>query len=224
MKFLFIFIFVITSSALFGQFGINVRYNDDQYELNNGLTDIDPLSSIFPYSIELGIDYWKRLKSHRVEFFPELSFATSRDEINSQEIEFLKRTGIQFYLTTRLYPLDFSGDCDCPTFSKQGNWFTKGFFVFLSPGMSWNDYKGNDLALDYNTISWNIGAGAGLDIGINDLFTLSPQINYRKHRNVDWQAMADFLNIPSMPYTRDQIQATLRFGIRLDYSDTSRFR
>jgi hypothetical protein len=140
------------------------------------------------------IHYWMRLKNIRIEFYPELGYATGPvqgyQETISTEFDFVEESmnAAWFRLPIRFYPLDFTGDCDCPTFSKQGNLVKKGFFLSLVPGVRWIQLEGNtgfqnNGALETpvsnftrDGLSWSAGIGAGLDIGISDALTITPQV------------------------------------------------
>ena len=122
------FLFTICGLSV-AQFGISAKYQsnntsdwDDAYE---GIMDIEGTS------IEYGLNYWFRLKNQRVEFLPEVTYASLTNNFNNSgtsiEISQHKRTSIGVGVNTHIYPLDFAGDCDCPTFSKDGNLVSKGF-------------------------------------------------------------------------------------------------
>ena len=80
------------------------------------------------YSI--GIDYWFRLKNRRIEFLPELNYSWSESDFlisgNTIRTQFFS-----FFFNTNVYFLDLASDCDCPTFSKQNDFFKKGLFFQL---------------------------------------------------------------------------------------------
>jgi hypothetical protein len=224
MKFLLSALLLSSFSAISAQYGINFRYAINDYsELNNIVTPQND-NKVFHTSFEVGIDYWARLKNYRIEFFPEISVNTSKTNINQFEIDYLQKTGLKFLVNTRFYPFDFLGDCDCPTFSKQGNWLSKGFFLFVGPGLNWEKYEGNIDVIDMNNFTWSIGTGIGLDVGINDFITLSPSIAYRYNSNVDWKELARMIGITNLEFNYTQIQFGLRIGIRFDYINNQRRR
>ena len=112
----------------------------------------------------VGLDYWFRLKEKRVEFLPEISyekyqqdFGLTKDEIST----------LNFYFNTNFYLLDFEGDCNCPTFSKGGNFFEKGFFLQVSPGISYftSNFASEILDVTDKKMSFGVGIGAGVDAG-----------------------------------------------------------
>jgi hypothetical protein len=186
----------------------------------NQLNDVVTLPNdgkVFQNSFEIGIDYWARLKNYRIEFYPEISVNTSKTNISQFELEYLQKAGLKFLVNTRFYPFDFMGDCDCPTFSKQGNWLSKGIFIYVSPGLNWEKYEANTDVIDMNNFTWSIGSGIGLDIGVNDFITLSPFVGYRYNSNVDWIELARRIGRTNLEFNYTQVQFGLRIGIRFDY-------
>lgn len=140
------------------------------------------------------IHYWLRLKNTRIEFYPEAGYAVGQPqgypENTTADFDFVEESmnAAWFRVPVRFYPLDFKGDCDCPTFSKQGNFIKKGFFLTVAPGLRWIQMDGNtgfqnNGSIETSTgsftrdgISWTAGIGAGLDIGLSDALTLTPQV------------------------------------------------
>ncbi len=116
---------------------------------------------------QLGLAYWTRLKNKRIEFYPSIFWqhlsSTNDSPVAIQENDFGSRIWIV------AYPFDFGSDCNCPTFSKQNELLKKGFFMQLSPEYIFTDNG-----------DFSINAGMGLDIGITNLLTVSPSLNYRR--------------------------------------------
>jgi hypothetical protein len=138
----------------------------------------------------VGIDYWFRLKNRRVEFTPELSYESHSFSFETGEIE---HRLMSFHFNTNLYFLDFDNDCNCPTFSKQGNFFTKGFFVQLSPGVSRIQNKlqwtSPDQAIEDDVFAFTVGGGVGLDFGISQLLTVTPLVKYYWYPSATWEGL-----------------------------------
>ena len=134
----FLIAFLFSLQTLQAQYGISLAYkpiNADNWEqiiskhqLN--AADAEALGN----GIQFGIDYWARLKNYRVEFLPELNFSrftrfwANEDGVITEEK--INSNFLGLHLNTNFYVFDFKGDCDCPTFSKQGNDLQKGFFSF----------------------------------------------------------------------------------------------
>lgn len=169
----------------------------------------------------IGLDYWLRLKEVRIEFFPELSYSmyTAGRPAYKGGIFLL-----QWH--TNIYPLDFWDDCDCPTFSKQDPWFQRGFFFQIAPGIGalHHQYSDNVLtqALQWNLL-YSLAAGAGLDIGISDRFTLSPYARWNYFFGANYQNWVETPPFEIVPPSQRptsgesqlyQWEYGLRFGFR----------
>ncbi|MCC6723161.1 MAG: hypothetical protein IT258_01535 [Saprospiraceae bacterium] len=168
---------LIFSLQCIGQVGIIAGYKTfNAPGFNDGLGAI---LDDTPYPIggwQAGLDYWFRLKKRRIEFMPELAFSRYVYSIQTSKMD-LKQVG--FHFNTAFYIFDLASDCNCPTFSKDGNMFGKGFFIELSPGLVYmnNKVEGEFLFEPFYTKnSWAPGGsiGAGLDLGFSDLFTITP--------------------------------------------------
>ncbi len=227
-----LFCLLFFTQSIDAQIGIRAKY------LSNGIDNgqeklFQEFNSDVPFgsAYAIGVDYWFRLKDKRIEFLPEVGFGYSQKSIGpEQAITKFAHTVIFFNLNTRIYPMDFGGDCDCPTFSNQSTLIKKGFYFELSPGLAlnnsssnnvWTDSSGDNIELnDTGFISYKIGIGAGLDIGISNLLTINPYAMYNYHFNVDHIAG----NIPEeyIPgdteygTTQGQLELGVRFAIRFD--------
>ena len=108
------------------------------------------------------------MKNKRIEIFPCISYALdNKSNLDNYEINL---NAINLNFPTHFYILDLGEDCNCPTFSKSGPGFEKGFFVHLSPGLSYVTTKLDDLVNETqsnNNLTFRVGVGFGLDIGIN---------------------------------------------------------
>lgn len=187
-----ILLFVLVFGSLFlqrvnAQIGLNLGYRSLSIETedNEVTKDLD-LSGISGF--HAGLNYWFRLKKYRVEFSPEVSYSSFKfegDVLEQGRFQFQSSyANLQFH--TNIYPFDFAGDCDCPTFSKQGPSLAKGFFVQLSPGVSYINNQAEALSgaiADSETdkqsgLGISLGLGVGLDIGVSDFLTITPMVRY----------------------------------------------
>lgn len=224
-----IFLCVLLTLGAQAQFGINAKYTipaDDSWpytaESGNGI-----FSAPYTRGWSVGLDYWFRLKNKRVEFLPEINLM----QLSHAEIDIANHANIySFFFNTNFYFWDFNGDCDCPTFSKQGPTLEKGLFIQVSPGVSlWDVEFGEQFArIDDQQMVFSIGAGGGFDIGITDLLTLTPMATVRYFPEVKMEgALLDPSNPNSWPVPNSSIVSTespllwsvgLRLGFRLDGS------
>lgn len=176
----------------------------------------------------VGVDYWIPLGQTRIDLLPELNFGRSEQTLEIAGIphEFTQNA-FNFYLNTNFYVLDLEGDCDCPTFSKSGDFFQKGFFLQVSPGVSYFQYaiqtqESASVDITDDAVAFSIGAGMGLDIGLSDVLTLTPTAGFRYYFPSEWAGLEDIFP-PAEPdllfKTESAIQqfwAGLRLGVRFD--------
>lgn len=200
-------------SNVSAQFGVRAKY------LSN---DLDPFidNVTMDHSMEFGLDYWFRLKDRRIEFLPELSYEMTKGETNNLDVVDVSFNSFNLLLNTNIYFMDFYNDCDCPTFSKDGNAFTKGFHLILSPGLRYYGYSYSDSSLDRN-FGLILAGGIGMDIGINDLVTITPHFLYRYNPSVKANFPEPILMSESS-HTLRQFNFGIRIGFRPDY-ETPRF-
>jgi len=165
-----LFCFAIQSQAQVTISGRYVNNNSKAYDIN--YETVDALNQGFA----IGLGYWFRLKSKRMEFTPELSYSLLSGSGSATG------TGINFNTNILIYALDFHSDCSaCPTFSKEGGLIKKGFHWILNPSLTYVRTEGSQnvtspspTPFSYNFTTWRMGAGAGLDIGITNMLTIAP--------------------------------------------------
>ena len=222
-----IFLFICTSD-LSGQFGVRTKYNLNTFSNWDNFLKQNVNSSadkIFPSNIEIGVDYWFRLKNYRIEFMPEIAMGL---KTQSTYPSVGAETGFSYFafnMNTHIYAFDLEGDCDCPTFSKQGPSLNKGFFFNIAPGLIYNSkeisIETTGPSFKSNQVNLRIGIGAGFDIGISDLFTITPIIMYNIARGINFDELSNINT--GLPFDDtyasglNQIQFQLRFGFRPDY-------
>ena len=217
-------LFVVFASS-YAQVGVSLKWNSNNYSsLGEGLASEN---DVFGSSYEIGVNYWFRLKNKRIEFLPEIAVAhASKEQVFTSPLESsatelsLRAYFINFH--TNIYLLDLANDCDCPTFSKDGNKLSKGFHLIISPGYGITDYSIDPTidpagASDLNFLlsTFKLGLGAGFDIGINNLLTLTPHILYNRY----FIGGTSFLGIEEgLEYSNSsQLQFGLRLILRPDY-------
>lgn len=220
LVFLVLSFFLIINEAS-AQYGINASYQTFSASDWEGLIQLSELPGAAPIEsgFAIGIDRWFRLKNARVEFFPELNYA--RYSVDwSDNTTTLSHQQISLFANTHFYLFDLEGDCDCPTFSKDGNFVKKGFYVELSPGLSYATFKFDGINGDPNNSSLvpSIGLGLGVDIGLSDLLTITPMIRFRRHFNAEWEDLSESLGLELTtvdPAAQESGLETFSFGIRL---------
>jgi hypothetical protein len=221
----------LLSTASYAQYGISVGYKTinasswenlfNKYNLSNG-NNLSPLRE----GTAFGIDRWFRLKNYRVEFTPQLMYSRyARQWTDLQQVDFFMNANFySLVFNTSFYALDLEGDCNCPTFSKDGNFFSKGFFFQISPELFYlnNRFKAASLDERDHEIGFGVGIGAGLDIGLSDLITLTPFARYSYYPNVEWKDLNVLLSgsEPPSPNSADNNKTDMLqfyFGIRVGF-------
>lgn len=200
----------------FGQVSANLRYLF-------GKSETLTLKEFDQNGIHASLEYHLRLKEKRIEFRPGLGYrftygpSSSLGDISS----------IDFDLGTAVYPFDFGGDCDCPTFSKDGNLVKKGFFLEVIPGVAYQmikriEYQSGDpgnLPVKSKNFVWKIGGAAGIDIGISEHFTLTPMLSFTWLSNEEWTSLEEDGISGDLPD-----YAYLGTGVRITYDSGDKKR
>ena len=201
------------------QIGIKFGYRTlENTEWEAGLSEkfMDDFSSIYGWSA--GINYWFRLKSRRIEFTPE--FSVGRVEGDTPRGINREHSFQSFHFNTNIYLLDLGEDCDCPVWSKDGNFFQKGFFIQASPGVTRmvNNLDGELLISNDKKIYLEFGVGAGVDFGISDFLTITPMAKMFISPNAVWGGIFGPLDSSPKEYEGRirQFFIGLKLGFRFD--------
>lgn len=203
-------IFIMCCQYATAQIGVSARYQMNSTEhWNTSYAEVaQDGGNVLNSGFELGLSYWFRMKSKRLEFLPEISFAVASDgglTTSTRTIDH-SRTSINVNLNTLIYPFDFHSDCSsCPTFSKEGGLVKKGFYWIVSPGISMHNFSGTytvgmtttDISQD-SQINFRLGLGAGLDIGVTNMMTISPFIMYSMNPGIDYDSLNTSLGVTSV--------------------------
>lgn len=220
-KLFLLFIVVLTSWSLNAQFGVSGYYNMHQgaSDWDEGLASDE---SIKANGLGISLTYWFRLKNYRIEFMPEVSYASGSKSLSmtewSGDFEWQQ---LALYFNTNIYPFDLEGDCNCPTFGKDGNFLQKGFFIQISPGIALaknlTDITLSDDTLESSDFYFLAGIGAGVDIGIAEYFTITPFIRYHLGFSPEWQIPDTNNELVATTSVIKDLQLGLNLTYRLDY-------
>lgn len=185
-RIIFIVVFFAFYSTTYAQFGISGSYvlnNAEEWTFTDNTTQTS--FDLLPDNTQFSVNYWFRLKNKRLEFLPELAYHATNQTIGEATT---KATFLSFNFNTQIYPFDFANDCDCPTFSKQSDFFSKSFFLNISPGVSYfkHQYQLGERNDDNANITYSVGIGTGLDIGVSDFVTITPFFTARYFPEVVW--------------------------------------
>lgn len=228
---LFLLFALILPTQLHAQFGINAAYrfnNAPDLKIIKSFDGTNDEFEVLSNGFSIGMDYWFRLKNYRIEFLPELNYGQyNRNLQTDDETIALKSGAASFFLNTNIYFLDLLGDCNCPTFSKQGPTINKGIFLQLSPGLTyWNQsYTSQSGDNEASNITFSIAAGLGVDIGITDLITLTPFGGLRYYPEIEWTDLSVItdeyflLEVKAEKSSLMQAYTGIRIGIRLDHEN-----
>jgi hypothetical protein len=224
-------VLIVACTVSKAQFGISAKYQNNS---TPGWDDVyDGRTNIESSSIEYGLNYWLRLKNKRVEFLPELTYSSLVDDYdqNGFAVELLqhKRTSYGFGINTHIYPLDFEGDCNCPTFSKDGNLVSKGFHWIINTSIINHNIENtfnvpdngasDQLTIEEkNQITGRVGLGFGLDIGITELITIVPYGLYTRNFGLKAPNFVDHASTAEpISSSLNQLHFGLRLVLRPDY-------
>ena len=192
------------------QFGFNLRYL-------LGQSDILDVMDISQKGLHGSVEYHLRLKEKRLEFRPGLGYRFTFNNADKNG----NFKSYDFDFGTALYPFDFAGDCNCPTFSKQGTLVKKGFFFELIPGASYQILtrlrsEPNDpskLPIRSKNLVWKLGGAAGLDVGVSEHYTITPMLSATYLSSSEWEG----LHVDGSQGTLDDY-IYFGAGLRLTYS------
>ncbi len=165
---------------------VDIKNNENVNSYNNGYT--------------IGVDYWTRLKNYRIEFLPELSYSRFDNEFDGIPLVPPAATGdlsiIAFSFNTQIYLFDIEGDCNCPTWGKEGGFFNKGFYFMAGPGVSLISQEDNITVgleetetVESTNVRLLLSAGAGFDIGITNSITLTLFGKFKWHSANEWEGL-----------------------------------
>ncbi|MBT8191027.1 MAG: hypothetical protein KJO29_11420 [Bacteroidia bacterium] len=229
MRIVIILVIIFFSSDAYSQIGVSAKYlNSNTRGWNDFIENSSEGETFMQNGMEFGLNYWFRLKNQRIEFLPEVIYSKRSQEEFLPQLdinESARMTTIGINTNVQIYPLDFYNDCNCPTFSKDGNVITKGFYWLISPGIAQvskelmylnSDISGGEIETleSSSRIITHIGIGAGLDIGIADLFTISPFAVYDLSFGHQWNELAEPLASTGTNELDTNI-SSLNFGLRL---------
>jgi len=218
-------ILLLFSLHLSGQWGVRIGYNlnktpawDDFFS-----TVENRNQDVFESSLGFEVDYWTRLKNHRIEFYPYLSYHQATSDLAVSQTG-LKLRQLGAGVKTHIYLLDLLGDCDCPTFSKQGGLVKKGLFFLAGVGVDYSQKSIGPESFRDGNIDVRGSIGLGLDLGINDLITISPFVVFQRYFDVSWHELGVSFGQPDRNVSShiNQLQLGIRVGFRPDY-DRPRF-
>lgn len=203
----------ISGYSGFSQIGISTQYliqdfpNLEMPHANNNAINTQ---------VGFGLSYWFRMKKVRWEITPTLYYHQGSGVDNDEGADFSQST-TSLHIQNNFYLADFKNDCMCPTFSKQGEWIRKGFFIYAAPGFGSNQFKLNEIKPEAQFYVYG-EIGMGMDFGLTNVFTLTPSLGYRQLFN-----QGDLPDI-SIPSSHNQLVGNLKLTFRWDKENFYRRR
>ena len=94
MKFRLLLCFLLAGSiSMQAQFGASVKYQSNSFDKWDDFlaTESGSEESIIGNSLEIGLNYWFRLKNQRIEFLPELYYAKRVTDLSLVPSTFAKK-------------------------------------------------------------------------------------------------------------------------------------
>lgn len=180
---------------------IQVKYGLDNKLLDHGIYAAAGYR-IYPFSFRLG-------------FIPELGYSYATGQSGNLTVtDKYNITQAVVKLGIQLFPFDLNGDCNCPSFGRQNDFFQKAFYIKVIPGASyqWLNLEGE---LNANNYVFSVGAATGLNIALSELLTIAPEINYQRIFNAKWEGFSEFQHVEGV--TDETAASTLGAGIRLSF-------
>lgn len=210
-------ILIGTVSSLQAQIGIRAQYHDVNALSWERLANSNPsgseTASLNTMGYSVGLDYWFRLTNVRIEFFPEIGYS----QLSTYSIADTDYDWTQYFarVHAHFYVLDFEEDCDCPTFSNQSPWFKKGFFLSASGGGGYSTFDVFYPEIETHTeISYFASIGAGIDIGLSDLLTLTPHVQWAHWITPKWNGISNDTDLLAEKAPISAVTFGLRVGFR----------
>ena len=219
-KLIFIFCILSISFTAFSQLDIVANYERPTYSDWDQAVEEQYRSGnkFFEHSYSGGFAFRYYPFPFRMGFVPELNLSYSTE---SRSNDFFQgdysMLQVGLYLPVQLFPFDMYGDCNCPTFGKQNDFFQKAIYFKFIPGVAFQSQVLEDLQNSQTTdnIIFSLGAGAGLNFALSELITLAPEISYHYIFNENWDGFSIWHNLPD---AMDHSSANkLLIGLRLSF-------
>jgi hypothetical protein len=217
-----------TFNVSYAQIGVGFQYHQSKYETwTDVLKDAgNQDSEIFRQSFKLSLDYGFGLRQYRVNFHPELSYKKGvfGDENLIDHDIFAELTQYGFHFRTQAYPLDLLSKkgMQCPSFNRGGDVFTKGWFISFQPELIYSKKElsvspliSSDNDSGESKMIFGFGFGTGIDIGINEYFSITPSVMYSFILGENWPGYAKIFNQDAFndPTNVSYVAAGLRLGL-----------
>ena len=218
------------SFGLFAQIGITGAYSSIK---TAGWEDVLNNEGSMTYNstgYTVGLEYWFRLPDFRIEFLPEISYGTFDNNFEGNTLVPNTMESsldiIAFAFNTQIYIFDMEGDCNCPTWGKDGSFFNKGFYLMAGPGISYIQqtsnisFDGTNNEVEENNLRLLLSAGVGFDFGITKSLTLTVFGRYRWHQSNSFEGLERLVDLSPQVIiyeNYDSVITQFEPGLKLSY-------
>jgi len=221
-----LFIFISFLSAVNSQYDFSVHYNKQIFTDWNSVIEASYAneSDIFQNAIGFGAGYRYFPHQTRIGYVPEIGISYAKNEKSAlfQQEGLTKYILLQAYLSLsiQIFPLDLEGDCNCPTFGKQNDFFKKAFFLKFIPGLAYQNLQLENInanSVNHNFV-YSFGFGTGINLALSQKLSIAPEVSYHFIYSENWNEFADF-HIQKDSYDKTsayKFQAGLRFSLYLN--------
>lgn len=192
----FFMLFMLKVLHLSAQYDLSLEFQRPSYSGWDQLIEQPGVSS-------QGIFNWKAGAGFAYRIFPNefrLGYRPGIQAFYGQNSLFHELSGVKYdhqiiqaYLNfpVQVFPFDLWGDCNCPTFGRQHDFFQKSFYLEFIPAFSLKQLRfSSEIHKSVsNDFSFHAGIGAGLNFAFNDLLTLSPMLSYHYGYPENWDGL-----------------------------------
>jgi hypothetical protein len=186
-------IFLNLAIFSFGQLDITLQYQSPSYANweESVQSRFGNEEQLIDYAIYGGMAYRLYPTDIRLGILPEIGYSYGSGQAVDLSNTFnysMSEVGIK--VAAQLFPFDLYGDCNCPTFGRQNDFFQRAFYLKINAGAQYQRLQVQGMLEDAN-FAFIAGGGAGLNIALSQLLTLAPEINFHKVFNAKWDGFSE---------------------------------
>lgn len=171
--YLALILLLLSAFPTFGQFELEARYeNNDYINWNNQvISEVNGISTYYTSapSYGLGLRYFLQPDKERQMYY----YGFAGVSTSSSPVSYYQFTNISAGLGLRFFPFNMQGDCDCPSFYQEGNFFSRGFN--LSLGTNYNSFGQNKHPRQSQIL---VDAQAGIKIPLGKKLAVQPFVGF----------------------------------------------
>jgi hypothetical protein len=169
------------------------------------------------------MDYRLKIRNLRLEFRPEVQWVIPRSGESAGWRTSGNYMGIWGNVT--LFPFDLKGDCDCPTFGRQGRPIHKSLFLEAAPGLHYlyNEVSvtipgSNDMVFKDSFVAPGGAIGIGAELKLQRNLSVSPFARMIVLPNLSWPGLLEAAEAESLdPLEAQAFLSGLNVGLRIGF-------